>query len=58
MQALQKENVAIQGPSKLLFTIQDNENYQLHRNEVNEMGATWNSFKTDHLVPISNAKTV
>ena len=21
------------------------------------MGSTWNSFKTDHLVPISNAKT-
>ena len=35
-----------------------NENYQLHRNEVHEMGATWNSLATDHLVPISNAKTI
>lgn len=54
----QQSNISVQGPSKLLFTMKDNEYYQKHRQQLKETDRVLDTLTTEHLVPISNAKAV
>jgi hypothetical protein len=58
MQTIQDVSITKQGPSKLLYAVYDNENYEKHREMLQDTDRTMDTLKIDHLVTISNAKTV
>ena len=58
MHNIKEVSISQQGPSKLLYAVYDNENYGKHREALTTQDRTIDTLKIDHLVTISNAKTV
>jgi hypothetical protein len=56
MQSIKEIQAQVQGPSPLLYTLYDSENYRKHRSTLRTVDSTFNTTSTHHLKHLSHAK--